>query len=106
MGPVLFIIFISDIDDEIKSTLSKLGDDTKLSGVVDAVEGRDAIQRDFNRLEWWAWVNLMRFNTEKCKVLHLGQGNPKYVYRLGEELESSPAKKDSNLVDATFNTSQ
>ena len=48
----------------------------------------------------------MRFNKVKCKVLHLGQGNPKYVYRLGEELESSPAKKDSNLVDATFNTSQ
>jgi len=83
VGPVVFNIFVSDMDSGIECTLSKSADDIKLRGVVNTLEGRDAIQRDLDKFERCA--NLMKFNKSKCKVLHIGQANPKHKYRLGRE---------------------
>ncbi|PKU39372.1 rna-directed dna polymerase from mobile element jockey-like [Limosa lapponica baueri] len=54
-----------------------------------------AIQEDLVRLEKWADRNLMKFNKEKCEVLHLGKNSPRHQCMLEvAQLESSLAEKN------------
>jgi len=62
---------------------------------VDSVEGREALQRDLDRLESWKITNHMTFNKSKCRILLPEWGSPGYVYKMGNErLERRPAERN------------
>ncbi|PKU42592.1 rna-directed dna polymerase from mobile element jockey-like [Limosa lapponica baueri] len=108
LGPILFNIFINDLDDWAECTLSKFADNTKLGGVADRPEGCAAIQRDLDVLDKWADRSLMKFSKGKCKVLHLGRNNTMHQYMLrATQMESSFAEKDLwVLVNTKLNVIQ
>jgi len=73
--------------------------------VINTPQGCAAIQRHLDRLERWADTSLLKFNTGKCQVLHLGRNNPIHRCRLGtNQLESNFAGKE--LVDSMLSMSQ
>ena len=68
LGPLLFIIFINDLPDYVKSRVKIFADDLELIG--NASE-RTIIDKYLENLELWEKIWLLKFNIDKCKVLHL-----------------------------------
>ncbi|KAJ7413702.1 hypothetical protein BTVI_42786 [Pitangus sulphuratus] len=94
----------SNTDSGIAGTLRKFANDTKVCGAIYTLKGRDAIEKDLDRL---VCANLMNFNKTKCKVLHMGQSNLKHKYRLGRERIESPEDKDVGVLhDEKHNKTQ
>lgn len=90
LGPVLFILFINDLPDVIKSLCSLFADDTKVFGPANTEEERVILQNDLNRLMQWSEEWQLKFNIEKCKVMHLGRNNSKGKYQLRMENQTKP----------------
>ena len=75
LGPILFLIYINDLDDDITSKVLKFADDTKVFRKIKTDADRQHLQDDLNKLIEWSEKWKMLFNFGKCKCLHIGHGN-------------------------------
>ena len=108
LGPTLFLIYINDLDIDIVSKLSKFADDSKLCKSINNQTDVSILQNDLSLLEKWADKWQMKFNEEKCVVMHLGRNNEKKPYRLGNViLKDSEKERDLGIiVDKTMKFSE
>ena len=101
LGPLLFIIFINDLDlhADAADLLSKFADDTKVGVYVRGTDDRDRLQLVLNKLVAWSDHWGMKFNVSKCKVVHFGPRNTRFSYTMnGVELEESREEKDLGII--------
>ena len=99
LGPLLFILYINDLPNSLKTTVKIFADDSKLYGKADTVEDREQIQNDLNEVQQWSARWQLGFNVEKCKVLHVGHRNPGSDYTLfGKKLDVIEEEKDLGII--------
>ena len=79
LGPILFLIYINDLETGLQSTISKFADDTKVGGRALTWRECEAIQNDLDKIIQWSEQWQMPFNLDKCKVMHFGTRNSKYT---------------------------
>ncbi|CAM5165838.1 unnamed protein product [Natator depressus] len=107
LGPVLFNIFINDLEKGVNSEVAKFADDTKLLKIVKTQADCEELQKDLSKLGDWATKWQMKFNVDKCKVMHIGKNNPNYTYKMmGSKLAVTTQERDLGvIVDSSLKTS-
>ena len=99
LGPLLFLLYIDDIDDGLTSNISKFADDTKIYKEVSTIVDNISMQKDIDRMVKWAETWQMKFNIQKCKSLHAGHNNKNFCYSMGPEwLSQDMQEKDLGVI--------
>ena len=74
-------------------------DDAKVFKAIMTEQGRSELQEDLDNLQNWASTWKMKFNADKCKVLHIGNQNPQYEYRMSDtSLEAVREERDLGVI--------
>ena len=84
LSPILFLIYINDLQDDISSKVLKFADDTKVFRKVTNDTDKHSLQDDLDKLVKWSENGKMLLNFGKCKCIHIGQENMDEEYKMGD----------------------
>ena len=99
LGPLLFIIYVNDMDRNLLNKLLKFADDAKLYGRVNGEDGIRGLREDLGRLVEWSEEWGMIFNEVKCKVMHFGANNIEANYQInGHVLDVVEEERDLGVI--------
>ena len=98
LEPILFVMFINDIEEGVCSNLLKFADDTKVFCKVGTNEDCSSLKSDLRLLYKWSVDWHMLFNLDKCKIMHFGYNNPMHTLFGGQILETVSEEKDLGVM--------
>ena len=99
LGPILFVLYINDLPENVHSKVKMFADDTKVYRPINKVSDQASLQQDLNSLQCWSEKWLLRFNASKCKRMHMGNNNQGTEYNLGGEvIPHGKEEKDLGVI--------
>ena len=93
LGPILFLVYINDLEEGVIGKILKFADDTKLFTKTKEIGDKFFLQDDIDKLVKWSEKWQMVFNFGKCKCLHIGPGNTSMTYEMGGTFLSTTVKE-------------
>ena len=91
LGPILFLVYIDDLEEGVTGNIFKFADDTKLLRKTKEFGHKQQLQDDIDKLVRWSEKWQMLFNVAKC--LHTGPGNTGMNYEMGGTILSKTGKE-------------
>ena len=77
LGPILFVIYINDLPDNLRGHVEMFKDDTKVHAHIKDPQDGDILQYDLNSLSDWAEKWQLKFNVKVwCNALYGSQDAP------------------------------
>ena len=104
LGPILFLVYINDLEEGVTGKILKFADDTKLFRKVKEIGDKQNLQDDIDKLVKWSDKWQMLFNFGKCKCLHTGSINTGMNYEMGGTILSKTVKEKDLGVTMNANT--
>ena len=101
LGPILFLVYINDLEEGVSGKILKFADDTKLFRKVKEIEDNFFLQDDIDKLVKWSEKWQILFNFGKCKCLHTGSGNTGMNCEMGGTILSKTVKE--KVLEVTMN---
>ena len=99
LGPILFVIFINDLPDHLKSYTKIFADDTKIFNALESIDDPTILQEDLMKLAQWSDKWQLPFNEAKCKIIHFGKNNPQQSYHMnGHQIDTVKQEKDLGVT--------
>ena len=111
LGPLLFLIMINDINDNVQNAfLSSFADDTRMGMAIKNPTDVKCLQDDLDRVYAWANDNNMMLNSSKFELLKYGNDKllkdaQNYTSSTGHPIDHSDSVKDLGVmmsVDCNF----
>ena len=93
LGPILFLVYINDLEEGVIGKILKFADDTKLFTKTKEIGDKQNLQDDIDKLVKWSEKWQMLFNFGKCKCLHIGPRNTSMTYEMGGTILSTTVKE-------------
>ena len=109
----MFLIYISDIGDEIEAIKKVYVDHTKLKKEIKTEDDVESLQTDLEHIYKWAKKNNMEFNAAKFQVMRYGKSEDikndtlYFTEETNEVIERFETLRDLGVMmseDAKFNT--